>query len=586
MTPAEIDSLNDQIWDLLDNDARRALELCPTARQAAEAAGYTRGLAYALRNSGECHTLLLDYPGAMADLLEALRLFREIQDALGEGTVLNAIGKVYFRLNDYPPSLDCYTESLRLRRQTGDRRGEAGSLNNIGLVYFDMARYLEAHEYHAQSLKIHEEIGNQAGAAIAINNLGLVYEKLDDMDSALDCHLRSLAIKQSLDNLSGVCASLNNLGDLFCRRGDYERALDYNCQGLEIARQTNHRYHEVQSWVNMGEAHQALGDLEQALVCYERGLEILHDSGDGFTRAETLISISDNYSRRGLPDRALDYLQQALELGRSLGSNELISRVHQSLSVVYETQQDAARALEHYKAYHEARAALFTEELDHRKRVLQVKAEIDRMKTEAEIHRLQHVELAQAYRDLEQATAQKSEMLQTLHQQTQELERLTREDALTGLSTRRHLEEMTRVEFERARRFDHDLTIAMVDIDDFKRINDDYSHQDGDAVLQAVAQQLKSGCRSVDVVGRYGGEEFMILLVETGPSPSLAMCERLRATVQNYPWEQIRPGLAVTVSIGLANRREAAELAQIIALSDARLYRAKQQGKNRVCADD
>ncbi len=126
----------------------------------------------------------------------------------------------------------------------------------------------------------------------------------------------------------------------------------------------------------------------------------------------------------------------------------------------------------------------------------------------------------------------------------------------------------------------------MIDIDDFKRINDRHSHPVGDTVLRMVSQLLKTGCRAVDVVGRYGGEEFMLLLTETDCAGSLPLCERLRAAIEDHPWEGISPGLRVTISLGVADNREAAELEKIISLADARLYGAKEQGKNRVCRAD
>src|SRR5579859_5340758 len=107
MTTAEIDALNEQAWDLCDNDARQALELSLVALQRAEQIGYFRGQACALRNSGVCRCSLLDYDAALAELLEALRMFREMGDPAGEAIVLNSIGKIHFRLNSYPDALDC-----------------------------------------------------------------------------------------------------------------------------------------------------------------------------------------------------------------------------------------------------------------------------------------------------------------------------------------------------------------------------------------------------------------------------------------------------------------------------------------------
>lgn len=95
------------------------------------------------------------------------------------------------------------------------------------------------------------------------------------------------------------------------------------------------------------------------------------------------------------------------------------------------------------------------------------------------------------------------------------LKQMAREDGLTGIANCRWLDFQFAQEFERAQRFEHPLTVALLDIDYFKNVNDRFSHQTGDAVLRTAARLLRDSCRSVDVLGRYGGEEFMLVLVET-----------------------------------------------------------------------
>jgi diguanylate cyclase (GGDEF)-like protein len=123
----------------------------------------------------------------------------------------------------------------------------------------------------------------------------------------------------------------------------------------------------------------------------------------------------------------------------------------------------------------------------------------------------------------------------------------------------------------------------MLDIDNFKQVNDQFSHLVGDEVLRTLARLLRDGCRSVDVVGRYGGEEFMLILVETGLGPAREVCEKLRQTIEAHTWEKIQPGLAqVTISIGLTDNQEAFTVEELITLADKNLYRAKKQGKNQI----
>lgn len=155
-------------------------------------------------------------------------------------------------------------------------------------------------------------------------------------------------------------------------------------------------------------------------------------------------------------------------------------------------------------------------------------------------------------------------------------------DSLTGLHVRRFLLSRLSDELLRSKRFGHALSVAMVDIDHFKTVNDTYGHGAGDEVLRAVAKQLQAGSRAIDHVGRHGGEEFILLFVETDKRSAFHAAERLRAEV-----EALRlPGLPpVTVSIGVATFPEdGSEIETIVHRADAALYHAKRAGRNQVAA--
>lgn len=123
----------------------------------------------------------------------------------------------------------------------------------------------------------------------------------------------------------------------------------------------------------------------------------------------------------------------------------------------------------------------------------------------------------------------------------------------------------------------------MGDIDFFKKINDTLGHGAGDVVLKEVARRLRAGVRAADVVGRYGGEEFSILLSETDPEPARATVERLRRSIADTPIDAGAASLSVTMSFGLAVRTQAGEsFEELLALADKALYRAKETGRNRV----
>ena len=178
----------------------------------------------------------------------------------------------------------------------------------------------------------------------------------------------------------------------------------------------------------------------------------------------------------------------------------------------------------------------------------------------------------------------------TLKAQTDMLRALVFIDGLTGVANRRHFDENLQDEWRRCRRGGAPLALVMIDIDHFKRYNDYYGHQTGDACLQAVAATLQRGFyRSHDLVARYGGEEFVCLLPECDLAGARKKAEELRQAVeaQGIPHEVSPTARMVTISLGIAATvpDSAGNPEQLLAAADAALYTAKSGGRNRVCEE-
>ena len=165
----------------------------------------------------------------------------------------------------------------------------------------------------------------------------------------------------------------------------------------------------------------------------------------------------------------------------------------------------------------------------------------------------------------------------------QEVQSLALTDSLTGLQNRRSLFELGRVEFARAQRMKRPFCCMMLDLDHFKPINDQYGHLVGDQVLQEFARRCKNSVREVDLIGRYGGEELIILLPETDRKTSMQIAERLRTCIAATPIQVFDKEIFVTVSIGVATQDEnTTYLETLIARADQAMYIAKHKGRNRV----
>jgi diguanylate cyclase (GGDEF)-like protein/PAS domain S-box-containing protein len=164
-----------------------------------------------------------------------------------------------------------------------------------------------------------------------------------------------------------------------------------------------------------------------------------------------------------------------------------------------------------------------------------------------------------------------------------EVQRLAITDPLTGLYNRRGFSEIGHREMERARRYKRPLSVIMLDIDHFKRVNDTYKHAVGDQVLRTLAERCRQRTREVDILGRYGGEEIVILLPETDRAGALRAADHLRRDVAEKPFNTEVGPLDITISLGVADSMDGElDLDILIDRADAAMYAAKQSGRNRV----
>jgi diguanylate cyclase (GGDEF)-like protein len=175
------------------------------------------------------------------------------------------------------------------------------------------------------------------------------------------------------------------------------------------------------------------------------------------------------------------------------------------------------------------------------------------------------VELERYHRELEEANDQ--------------LRKLAVTDELTGLRNRRSFEERMVMEFSMARRRKRELSVLLIDVDNFKMINDRWGHAAGDEVLRRLGMILRTTVRLPDLPARYGGEEFVVVLPESGEESAMGLAKRLMQRVANEDWDH--PPL--TISVGMAAMNESLENGyQLVEMADEALYAAKRAGKNRV----
>jgi diguanylate cyclase (GGDEF)-like protein len=202
----------------------------------------------------------------------------------------------------------------------------------------------------------------------------------------------------------------------------------------------------------------------------------------------------------------------------------------------------------------------------------------------AEEERLSSLVLDQN-RNLKEAYEKIRRLNEELEKANKELELIAAYDSLSGLLNRRSLFHRIAIEIDRAIRLEVPLTGLMVDIDHFKSINDNFGHQCGDNVIREIGAKLQSGLRKYDYAGRYGGEEFFVVLSNSTSVQSMRIGERFRKEMEECRFSCNSEEISVTVSIGVASYRPGESQESWIERADRAMYQAKQAGRNRIVAD-
>lgn len=553
-------------------------ELATRAQKLAVELGDTRSLACGLIQEGTATWRL----GKLQEGLElygrALELNRALEDKELEAEAVERSVFPYLSTGRLREALQAALRGVELYRGLGDPFWTCGALNSLGLCYDFLSDHARALEMYQEGLRLAREHNPPTVAAI-LANIGRLYVERSEYAEARRCFEQSLALSLKYRRHGDTATQYHNLGVTLSELGEYAQAVECFQKTLTLERQAGSTRIISECLNNLGDVHRSHGEFRQARTCYEEALQLSRESGYEYASALHLHSLAILHLHPDNTDRdetlGMELLTAALELSERLELRRERSRLLRTHSDIQSRRQQFKEALESFKAHHELEHTLNSRATEERLALLRVSWEVDQARRDAEIARLRNVELAEA---LAQAEA-----LRKVAEHEREVARhLARIDALTGIFNRRVLEEKAAEEHERARRYSHPLSMCLMDIDFFKRVNDDFSHQVGDEVIRRVANLLTQGLRTSDTVARYGGEEFAIVLPETPHELALATCERLRRSIELHAWEEVSPGLVITASFGICSDLNLSNHEKMFAFADKKLYEAKHLGRNRV----
>jgi diguanylate cyclase (GGDEF)-like protein len=418
-----------------------------------------------------------------------------------------------------------------------------------------------------------ERAGNPTETILALDANAIVLWLLRQPDRALPFAERAVELsrlhrprlKRPLINLGGVRAELALQAGL--ARDQMRRAMDdaiaLTQEALMLARADRDGWIERLTICNIAEYHMHVGDTdgaEQALAGFTAA------AGEPTDRchAHYLHMLGRVLAGQNRLEEALSTLIACRELAMKANDLETAGPCNKDIADLLARLGDYRQALDAYRTFHELYVRQASHAAQRRARLYALEWETEHLRASVKAA-LEHV-------------AQLTATNHVLAQETERLLRTATEDPLTGLHNRRRLD-LALLDLLTTR---DSYALAMIDVDCFKQINDLYSHPVGDSALRAVATLLRGCARANDLVVRFGGDEFALLLRAADLSTAAPVCERLIAAARAQDWSALHPGLRVTLSIGVAASHEAGSQEELLSLADHRLYRAKREGRNRL----
>lgn len=462
-------------------------------------------------------------------------------------------GRAHVLHGAFKEAIALFSHVLALAEEEQHALQIADCLQEIARGHYTVGDYDMALQYWSRCLDAATNAQAHELWLRALIGLGQIYLAHGDAGTALAHHRwAQKSWREGNDPTLYDAACLNIAVDLYEMQCHAE-ALNVLAQVRETPAQQSAEIQGI-----LGLIQHARGDLDGAEKALQTARQLNQSHQNALGLATNLLTLGRLAMLRNDLVTAQQLLEEALDAASSMGTQHLMFQIELALAEIHELRQEWQEALAHYKRYHLLQQDIQRKVSPHKLQAMEMQLEVEKARMEnARLRRKHATERQERYR----------------------IERMAGEDALTGLLNRRGLEQSAEVLLYQQ----HDpVTALMIDIDHFKPINDTWGHETGDKVLRQVAALLKSGCRQGDLVSRWGGEEFAVLLQNRTASQAAEVAERLRRLVAGWSWDRIIPEQTVTISVGIAEHFADHDLAHVIQRADEKLYQAKRSGRNLV----
>ena len=468
------------------------------------------------------------------------------------------------RTGDLKATVELSPQVLPLLRVSGPASELIDTLRMVSLCASETSQFNQALALAQEAYRLSVELDDRARLSLSTNVLGCFFERAGDPWQAERLMLESLAqarqqsdphpLRVALNNSAAILIGkfhlLRDAGPIEEAQAALQVALPFVEEAVALARSGTDLFYLVFSLGNLGEVLVHLGDTDAAARMLDEAMAIATPQGFEALTQRMTCTRGELLLLQNQTQAAWDCLTGVLDHVKADQPSTRL-RVHHALwrcAASMGRPEDALKHLQDYLTIERQRAVT---QLRTQSELFITRMEAEQVHQEAQRHRAR-------------ATA---------------LEMDVRHDPLTGLGNRRELEALWPVLIQQARATGSPLSVAMLDLDHFKQVNDRHGHAVGDQVLEVLAGVMRSHTRGSDLAIRMGGEEFMLVLPDTTAERAAEVCERLRLRVAGHDWGGLSQGLQVTLSIGLTSSPPV-DPKTLALRADEALYRAKAAGRN------
>ena len=503
----------------------------------------------------------------------------------------------------YTPEVEALIQELLTEAKHWNDDLEAASIyTSIGQSYYMHKMLDQSIIYLKKAYDIYQPLDDKANMSYVLNSLANLYSELGDFQKSIDYFEQSIAINKSLDDMLSVSIIYYNQGKTYTLAKQFDDAIKSLEASLNIAT-------EIEDEIGIVWARQAIADVyiergnpQEALVLYKKTAPVFQENGNPREYFHAVQGMFDAHFMLGEYDQC-NALKPTIEaLLDELNSDAYFVKFTKRFADLAAMQDDHVTAYTLLMKYTEQKAAL--DSAEKQKNIQQLKIGFD---TEYQEHQNQLLQKENQLQQLKITQQQQERYLWLviillaimlliivmfmLHRQIKsrnQYKTLALKDTLTDSPNRRAILKTAQIHLRHSLDTDRPFSLAIVDLDKFKRVNDVYGHDTGDEVLKAFSEACKSTVRKLDQFGRYGGEEWLFIFEEQDEEAITAIFQRIRSTLNAKVIPGYPPEKDITFSVGVARKSSShnKKLQELINLADNQLYKAKDLGRDTIVFEE